>query len=104
MQPTPNASSPQPASAVRIIALRLEQLNVFAPAIDESESALWALAGSIFAETAANVVGSLSTDRRLTYRARRRAGSEALMHARIADMCMERAAALAGAAGDKGGA
>lgn len=94
-------SQTRPVTAAALVAARLEAMQVFAPATGESESALWARGGAAFSRTAADIVAALSADRRLTREAKRKAGSEALVFARLADMCMERCVATvhAGPAG-----
>ncbi len=87
----PNA---KPATAVAVIMAKLERLGIYSAVPADSEAALLARAGTVCATTAANMTGQLAK-RRLTPDARRKAGGEALLFARMADVLMAAAAARA---------
>ena len=84
----------QPASAVAVISQRLAGLGLFPSAPGDTAAELFKTAGVCFATSAANVVGSLANSK-LSGAQKRRAATEALKMAAVADACMAHAAAVA---------
>jgi hypothetical protein len=84
----------KPANAFAVITQKLTQINVFPFATGESDGELFARCGAVCMTTAANIVAQISANKGLRPAARNKAGSEALAFARMADVCMARAAEL----------
>ncbi len=93
-----NSSIPtaaKPASAFAVISQKLEQIGVFAPTPTSTEAEHFARCGVTCMTTAANIVGQISTNKKMDRRAKTTAGEEALAFAQMADLCMRQAAACA---------
>lgn len=95
---TPIPPNAKPVSGVALIMAKLERLGIYAAVPTDSEAALFARAGTVCVNTAANLTAQLAK-RKLAPEARRRAGGEALLFARMADVLMAEAAARAGKEG-----